>query len=45
MLALEAKPLPDFPDDPLKWEGWSKYKAENLYERLCLDRKDSPAIR
>ena len=26
----------DFPDDPLKWDGWSNYKAENPYERLCF---------
>src|SRR5437660_10947750 len=29
-------PLP-LPDDPRKWDGWSKYKSSNLYERLCLD--------
>ena len=27
----------DFPDDPRKWDGWSKYRADNPYERLCLD--------
>ena len=37
-----AKPTLDFPDDPLKWDGWSKYKAENLYERLCLDARAKP---
>src|SRR5437660_1476208 len=29
-------PVP-LPDDPGKWDGWSKYKSSNLYERLCLD--------
>lgn len=42
MLDVETKPTLDFPDDPLKWDGWSKYKAENPYERLCLDPKTSP---
>ncbi|HEV3410097.1 MAG TPA: formylglycine-generating enzyme family protein [Chthoniobacterales bacterium] len=30
------------PDDPKKWDGWSKYKSPNLYERLCLDPKQNP---
>jgi formylglycine-generating enzyme required for sulfatase activity len=42
MLNIKAKPSLDFPDDPLKWDGWSKYKAENPYERLCLDPKANP---
>jgi formylglycine-generating enzyme required for sulfatase activity len=42
MLDLKTKPSLDFPDDPLKWDGWSKYKAENFYERLCLDPKANP---
>jgi formylglycine-generating enzyme required for sulfatase activity len=42
MLDLKTKPSLDFPDDPLKWNGWSKYKADNLYERLCLDPKSAP---
>jgi formylglycine-generating enzyme required for sulfatase activity len=42
MLDLKAKPSLDFPDDPLKWDGWSKYKADNFYERLCLDAKSNP---
>lgn len=33
----------DFPDDPLKWDGWSKYKAENPYDRLCLDPRAKPS--
>ena len=41
---LDAKPKPshEFPDDPRKWDGWSKYKSENLYERLCLDPSENP---
>ena len=31
-----------FPDDPRKWDGWSKYRSENPYERLCLDPRSSP---
>ena len=42
MLDLKTKPSVDFPDDPLKWDGWSKYKTDNLYERLCLDPKSAP---
>ncbi|MFN2475361.1 MAG: formylglycine-generating enzyme family protein [Chthoniobacterales bacterium] len=34
-------PLP-LPDDPKKWDGWSKYKSANLYERLCLDPQEQP---
>ncbi len=34
-------PLP-LPDDPRKWDGWSKYKSPNLYERLCLDPEEQP---
>lgn len=37
MLDVKAPPTISFPDDPLKWDGWSRYKAANLYERLCLD--------
>ena len=42
MLDLEAKPTLNFPDDPRKWDGWGQYKAENLYERLCLDPRAKP---
>jgi formylglycine-generating enzyme required for sulfatase activity len=35
-------PLP-LPDDPQKWDGWSKYKSPNLYERLCLDATANPS--
>ncbi len=34
-------PLP-LPDDPRKWDGWSKYKSPNPYERLCLDPQEQP---
>ena len=30
------------PDDPQKWDGWSKYKSTNPYERLCLDAQQNP---
>ena len=35
-------PLP-LPDDPNKWDGWTKYKSANLYERLCLDPRQNPS--
>ena len=35
-------PLP-LPDDPKKWDGWTKYKSPNFYERLCLDPKENPS--
>lgn len=35
-------PVP-LPDDPQKWDGWSKYKSPNLYERLCLDPRANPS--
>jgi formylglycine-generating enzyme required for sulfatase activity len=35
-------PLP-LPDDPKKWDGWTKYKSPNLYERLCLDPRANPS--
>lgn len=37
-----ANPSLDFPDDPLKWDGWSKYKADNPYERLCFAPNAKP---
>jgi formylglycine-generating enzyme required for sulfatase activity len=37
-----AFPIP-LPDDPKKWEGWNNYKAENPYERLCLDPRQNPS--
>src|SRR5438067_13921860 len=30
------------PDDPHKWDGWSKYKSANPYERLGLDSQQNP---
>src|SRR3954469_20140851 len=43
MMQLEAGfPVP-LPDDPYKWDGWSKYKSPNLYERPCLDPRASPS--
>lgn len=42
MLDVKAPPSVSFPDDPLKWDGWSNYKAANMYERLCLDRRARP---
>ena len=42
---LEVKiefPVP-LPDDPNKWDGWSKYKSPNMYERLCLDPQQQPS--
>jgi formylglycine-generating enzyme required for sulfatase activity len=42
MLDVSATlPLP-LPDDPNKWDGWSKYNSPNLYERLCLDPQQNP---
>ncbi|HSP45822.1 MAG TPA: SUMF1/EgtB/PvdO family nonheme iron enzyme [Chthoniobacterales bacterium] len=42
MLDLKTKPSLDFPDDPMKWDGWSKYRSDNPYERLCLDPEAQP---
>src|SRR3954471_4709757 len=43
MMQLEGSlPVP-LPDDPRKWDGWSKYKSANLYERLCLDPRANPS--
>jgi sulfatase modifying factor 1 len=33
---------PTFPDDPRKWNGWSNYRADDPYARLCLDRAANP---
>src|ERR1043166_3493034 len=35
-------PLP-LPDDPRKWQGWSNYRSESSYERLCLDPYANPS--
>jgi formylglycine-generating enzyme required for sulfatase activity len=37
-----ATPSLDFPDDPLKWDGWRKYNSANLYERLCFAPNAKP---
>lgn len=37
-----AFPIP-LPDDPKKWDGWSKYKSPNPYERLGLDPHANPS--
>jgi formylglycine-generating enzyme required for sulfatase activity len=43
MMQFEGNfPVP-LPDDPGKWNGWSKYKSPNLYERLCLDPRANPS--
>jgi formylglycine-generating enzyme required for sulfatase activity len=43
MMQLEGRfPVP-LPDDPYKWDGWSKYKSPNFYERLCLDPQANPS--
>jgi len=41
MPVVTAAP-PVFPDDPRKWDGWSKYRADSPYERLCLDQDANP---
>ena len=35
-------PIP-LPDDPRKWDGWSRYNSPDLYERLCLDPSTNPS--
>jgi formylglycine-generating enzyme required for sulfatase activity len=42
MLASSPAP-PIFPDDPRKWDGWSKYNSDNPYERLCLNPATNPS--
>jgi formylglycine-generating enzyme required for sulfatase activity len=43
MMQFEGNfPVP-LPDDPQKWDGWSKYKSSNFYERLCLDPRANPS--
>ena len=31
------------PDDPRKWDGWSRYGSQDLYERLCLSFDTRPS--
>jgi len=42
MVKCEAVFPTPLPDDPHKWDGWSKYKSANPYERLCLDSQQNP---
>lgn len=42
MMQLEERFPTPLPDDPYKWDGWSKYKSPNFYERLCLDPAANP---
>ncbi|MEY2546838.1 MAG: hypothetical protein QOG48_1955 [Verrucomicrobiota bacterium] len=39
----EAEFPSPLPDDPKKWDGWTRYKSPNLYERLCLDARANPS--
>ncbi|HKP93481.1 MAG TPA: formylglycine-generating enzyme family protein [Chthoniobacterales bacterium] len=43
MMQLEERFPTPLPDDPYKWDGWSKYKSPNFYERLCLDPRANPS--
>src|SRR3954462_13503846 len=43
MMQLEERFPTPLPDDPYKWDGWSKYKSPNLYERLCLNPRANPS--
>src|SRR4029079_1400500 len=31
------------PDEPRKWDGWSRYNSPDPYERLCLDPRTNPS--
>src|SRR3954471_8049727 len=42
MLEVKIEFSLPLPDDPNKWDGWSKYKSPNFYERLCLDPQEQP---
>ncbi len=35
-------PIP-LPDDPRKWDGWSRYNSPDPYERLGLDPQTNPS--
>ena len=37
-----ALPSP-LPDDPRKWDGWSRYDSEDRYQRLCLTFEENPS--
>lgn len=42
MLKPVSFPIP-LPDDPRKWDGWSRYNSTDPYERLCLDPQTNPS--
>src|SRR3954462_15489580 len=42
MLNQVSFPVP-LPDDPRKWDGWSRYNSTDPYERLCLDPQTNPS--
>ena len=42
MLKPVSFPIP-LPDDPRKWDGWSRYNSPDPYERLCLDPQTNPS--
>ncbi len=42
MLNSVSFPIP-LPDDPRKWDGWSRYNSADPYERLCLDPHTNPS--
>ncbi len=42
MLKPVSFPIP-LPDDPRKWDGWSRYNSPDPYERLCLDPRTNPS--
>jgi formylglycine-generating enzyme required for sulfatase activity len=42
MLSPVSFPIP-LPDDPRKWDGWSRYSSPDPYERLCLDPQSNPS--
>ena len=42
MLKPVSFPIP-LPDDPRKWDGWSRYNSPDPYERLGLDPRSNPS--
>ena len=41
-MSATAVAPPTFPNDPRKWDGWTNYRAESPYQRLCFDRHAQP---
>ncbi|MEO6969659.1 MAG: hypothetical protein ABI217_02045, partial [Chthoniobacterales bacterium] len=39
--AMVSFPVP-LPDDPRKWDGWSRYDSPDPYKRLGLDSRSKP---